>query len=439
MLSQIKPVISEIDLATRLPATAAPVWLCVGTLLDGISSQPLRRAHLVYDATGILHVGPETRPPSPEVLKPGQLAPDLDLPDFTAIPGLTEAHAHIFLEGGELNFDARKRYLETPADELVALAEPRLRALVRQGIMAVRDAGDRHGVGLQLARKGMPDGGSEPVAYIDSPGAAIHHQGRYGGFMGRPIEEFDCPEDCVADRIEAGAYRIKLLVTGIINFKEGRVTAPPQMTAEEVRGLVRSARERGRQSFAHASGPEGIEQAIEGRVDSLEHGFFITPAQLAKLRDRNIAWVPTFAPVQAQLDHAERLGWDETATGHLRRILDGHARSLCLANALGVKVIAGSDAGSCGVPHGVGLLHEMELMERAGMSSHSVINSATGVSAERLGFDEPFGPLEPGRRSRLILTRHDPLETVSNLRREKICLYDGQVIATPDVVSTDGM
>lgn len=435
MLSQIKPQISEIDLGEQLAATTAPVWLRVGKLLDGLDTQPLRRAHLVYDATAILHVGSETRPPSPEVLKPGQLAPDLDLPDFTAIPGLTEAHAHLFLEGGELNFEARKRYLEAPADELLALAEPRLRALLQQGIMAVRDAGDRHRVGLRLAGKRAQGWGSEPAAYIDSPGAAIHHQGRYGGFMGRPIEEFDCPEDCVADRIEAGAHRIKLLVTGIINFREGRVTAPPQMTAEEVRALVCSARERGRQSFAHASGREGIEHAIEGPVDSVEHGFFIVPPQLAKLRDRNIAWVPTFAPVQAQLDHAAELGWDETVTGHLRRILDGHGRSLCLANMLGVKVIAGSDAGSCGVPHGLGLLQEMELMERAGMSSHSVINSATGVSAQRLGFDEPFGALEPGRRARLILTRHDPLETVSNLRREKICLYDGHVITTADAAS----
>jgi imidazolonepropionase-like amidohydrolase len=439
MFSQIKSQTSELDLCTQLSAASGPVWLRIGTLVNGIDSQPLYSAHLVYDDSTILHIGDETQTPAPEVLKPGQRAPDLDLPGFTAIPALIEAHAHLFLEGGELDLATRKLYLEKPANELLARAERRLRALVPVGVMAVRDAGDRHGVGLELSRKYREDRNGGFVAYIDSPGAAIHHKGRYGSFMAQPIEEFNCAEDCVANRIEAGAHRIKFLVSGIIDFKAGRVTSSPQMTLEEVRTFVGSVRARGRQSFAHASGAEGIENAIAGGVDSVEHGFFISGEQLAKLRDRDIAWVPTFAPVQAQLDHAGKMGWDETVTDHLRRILDDHARQLCLARVMGVRVIAGSDAGSCGVPHGSGLLHEMELMERAGMSSLAVINSATGASASRLGFEEPFGSIEPGRMARFILTAHNPLETVSNLVREKICIYDGVAIAASEVVSTDGM
>ena len=62
------------------------------------------------------------------------------------------------------------------------------------------------------------------MPYIDSPGAAIHHRGRYGSFMAEPLEEYGSPAECVEARIRAGADRIKLIPTGIIDFKKGTVT-----------------------------------------------------------------------------------------------------------------------------------------------------------------------------------------------------------------------
>jgi imidazolonepropionase-like amidohydrolase len=92
---------------------------------------------------------------------------------------------------------------------------------------------------------------------------------------------------------------------------------------------------------------------------------------------------------------------------------------------MGVIIIAGSDAGSCGVPHGLGLLHELELMERAGMPSLAVINAATGAGANRLGYREKFGRIEPGWRARFIVTAHSPLDTVANLRKPFTMVFDG--------------
>src|SRR5207302_3456086 len=111
----------------------------------------------------------------------------------------------------------------------------------------------------------------------------------------------------------------------IINFKKGAVTTEPPMTREEVAEIVTVAKSLGMQTFAHASGTAGIEVAIEGGVDSIEHGFFIREDQLAKMRDRHIAWVPTFAPVQEQVDHAEQMGWDDSVKTNLQRILEQHA------------------------------------------------------------------------------------------------------------------
>ena len=327
-----------------LSARHGPVWLQIGTLLDGLGA-PVRNGHLVYEAGGILYAGAATPPAA--LLRAGQAAPDAVLPGHTVLPGLIEAHAHLFLEGGEEKPERRAEYLKQTDAELTARAVPRLRRLLALGVIAVRDAGDKNGTGLALqARYRAAEAGTSP--YVDSPGPAIHHQGRYGSFMGRPMEDYPSVEACVDGRIADGAFRIKLLATGIINFEKGAVLAKPQMPVEELSRFTAAARARGRQTFAHCSGNDGVTNCVAARVDTIEHGFFVDDTQLAQMRDADIGWVPTFAPVQFQVDKAEQLGWSQLIRDNLQRILDGHAASLVKAAALGVRVIAGSDAGSLG-------------------------------------------------------------------------------------------
>ncbi|HTL29646.1 MAG TPA: amidohydrolase family protein [Tepidisphaeraceae bacterium] len=421
-----------------LQSKERPVWLRVGQLIDGDSDQPIRNAHVVFDARQIYHAG--GRLPDSQILKPDQREPDLDLPDATLLPCLIEAHAHAFLEGGEIDFGEREQYLKQPPATFLERAKARTTKILQCGIGAIRDAGDKHGVGLALAAEAKHYVGKLSSApYIDSPGPAIHHKGRYGAFMGQPIEEHASPAACVAARVAAGADRIKLLVSGIINFKEGRVTTPPQMPIEEVKAIVEAARSYGRQTFAHASGAKGVEHSIEGGVNTVEHGFFITEDQLAKMRDRNIAWVPTFAPVQLQIDRAKDLGWDDVVVGHLKRIIESHQRMLRRAHEMGVKIVAGSDAGSCGVPHGIGFLQELEQMERAGLPAMAVLKSATSRSADVLAFPDKIGRIAPGHRSRMLLTRNDPARTITALFGEKAVLFDGQAVHCPASLSTSGL
>jgi len=429
---------SEMDnLASLLSASnSRRVWLRVGTLLDGGSAHPLQNAHIVYDQSQILFVG-ATSPPR-DLLRIDQHAPDVDLPEYALLPGLIEAHAHLFLEGGELDPAKRAAYLKQPRGELLNLARPRLEKLVRLGIIAVRDAGDKDGVGIALSR--LSASTDHPLMpYVDSPGAAIHHRGRYGSFMAESIEEFASAQECVEARVKAGADRIKLIPTGIINFKKGAVTTEPQMTTEEIRELIAAAASFGKQTLAHASGDAGIERAIEGGVDTIEHGFFVRPDQLAKMRDRQIAWVPTFAPVQRQIDYASWMGWDEEVASNLRRVLDQHAETLLRAHEMGVAIIAGSDAGSYGVEHGLGFLYELVLMERAGLSPLAVIHAATGASSNRLAFKEKFGQIKAGFRSRFLLTRHSPLDGIDNLSKPRFVIFDGAVSKSDETAEVAGL
>lgn len=422
--------------ATTLATTGAPVWLRVGTLFPGDGPGALRDAHLVYDDTRILHAG--TAAPPRHLLSPGQEKPAAHLPAHTVLPGLIEAHAHLFLEGGQENPVQRTEYLRLSDGDLLARAEVRLARLLRLGVTAVRDAGDKNGTGLALQRRyrSAPRGA---MPYLDSPGAAIHHQGRYGAFMGRPLEEHGSIEACVAARAAEGAHRIKLLATGIINFEKGAVTTRPQLPVEELVRAVAAARAAGKQTMIHCSGHEGVAHCIAARVDSIEHGFFIDEAQLAQLRDLDIAWVPTFAPVQFQVDRAAELGWSAEVRGNLQRILDAHATSLARAAQLGVRIVAGSDAGSHGVAHGHGFLRELELMERAGLSAAQVLHAATGAGATRLGYAEDFGRLSPGSRPRFLLTAAPVLESVRHLRAPLTTVFDGVVYSGGDDPAVAGL
>jgi imidazolonepropionase-like amidohydrolase len=404
---------------------AGAVWLQVGQLIDGESAVQ-KDAHLIFDAEKVLYVGSGDDLPSAEVLRPGQTEPDYVLPQYTALPGLTDGHTHIFLEGMELDFGKRKAYQSQPADALLQAAVRRSEKLLKHGVVAMRDGGDKDGVGLKLSRlKGQT--GQSPAAEVYSPGPGINRIKRYGSFFCEPFENFTTAAQVVDDRIARGADHIKIVPTGIINFAKAAVVSKPQYTVEEVRALCDAAHARSKHVMAHASGTEGIGIAIEGRVDTIEHGFFINDAQLERMAELGSTWVPTFAPVQKQVDYAEAMGWGALERDNLQRILDGHAQSLRWALEIGVRVLVGSDAGSCGVGHADGLFYEMELLERAGMASLNILNAATAGNASHLLGQNSFGRLTAGQNSRFILTTHNPLKTVTALREPKTVVFDGNI------------
>ena len=185
--------------------------------------------------------------------------------------------------------------------------------------------------------------------------------------------------------------------------------------------------------MAHASGALGVGNAIEGGVDTVEHGFFITDEQLAKMRDNAISWLPTLTPVQEQVEHAATIGWEGAALDNLHRILENHACSIQKALAMGINVLVGSDAGSCGVAHGTGLIREMELLEAAGMPTLDILCQVTYGNHRALTNRQPFGSLEENFMPRLIVSKNNLLETVKNLYLERLILFDGEAESSAGV------
>ena len=345
--------------------------------------------------------------------------------DFVAafvMPGLVEAHAHIFLDGGELDGAVRNAYLKAERGAMMRVARANLERAVAAGITVVRDAGDRYGVNDAIRAELAADPGA--AITLRSPGAALKRPARYGGFFARDVADTDDLAQAV-DAVAAGADDVKVVLTGIIDFREGCVKGRPQFDREETAAIVARAHRRGRKVFAHCSGTEGLEVAVAAGVDSIEHGFFMTPELLDRMAETGIAWVPTFSPVHFQSAHPEIAGWDEAARAHLRRILEQHAELVGLAHRLGVPLVAGSDAGSFGVVHGTALIDELFHFLAAGVPMAAALAAATTRPRRLWGM--PAADIVPGNRADLVALEGSPFAAPEALRQPAAVVKGGNV------------
>lgn len=339
-----------------------------------------------------------------------------------ALPGLVEAHAHLFLDGARLDPAERSAQLRAGRETLLVGAATNLQAALAAGVFLVRDAGDRHGINDEL--RSRP--GSLPR--ILSAGRAIRRQGCYGALMS--VEVASAGEALAAvEQIAPAADWVKVMLTGIVDFASGAVTGELQFEASVLRSMVMRARAHGKPLAVHCSGVAGIEAAIAAGVDAIEHGYFMTPQALRAMAADGIAWVPTLAPVQFQFAQPQHAGWAAPVVANIDRILAGHRESIALADALGVTVLAGSDAGSPGVAHGGGLIDELRYLLQAGLSLERVLQAATSLPRSRWGCSP--ADLVPGAAADFVLLDESPgVDPAALARVAGLCL-DGELQLPP--------
>jgi imidazolonepropionase-like amidohydrolase len=328
-----------------------------------------------------------------------------------AMPGLVEAHAHLFLDGGELDFDKRSAYLNAPVADMMAIARVNVARSERAGLTLVRDAGDRYGINHAIRDELNRD--ARAGFAVRSPGLGLKRAKRYGAFMARDVEPGG-DIDAIVGEIARTADDLKIILTGIIDFASGSVKGSPQFNAQELRLIVAAAHQRGRRTFAHCSGCDGLEVAVAAGVDSIEHGFFMSREILGRMADKGIAWVPTFSPVHFQWARPELAGWDAAAIGNLRGILDSHLEHVAIAHTLGVELIAGSDAGSPGVVHGTALIDELFHFLAAGIPMRDVLRSATSRPRRLWGL--PAVDIRPGNAAEIVMFEQSPFDDPAALR-----------------------
>lgn len=329
------------------------------------------------------------------------------------MPGLVDAHAHLFLDGKPTDGPTRSAHMKKSADELVDAARQSARQSLACGITLVRDAGDKHGINNRVREEARPAG---DLARVRSGGLGVKRPKRYGAFMAMDVEDADSIRNSVA-KLAADNDEIKLILTGIIDFDAGAVTDEPQFDLESARLVVDTAKAHGRKTFAHCSGEKGLAIAARAGIGSIEHGFFMNRETLAIMRDNQVAWTPTFCPVHFQWAVPEAVGWSANTVGNLRRILDAHADHLRMADEMGVTLLMGTDAGSMGVEHGYAMFEEIDRYLEAGLSLEKTLMAATATA--RRHFDHARPLLGPGSALEAVLLDASPFDDVKALRKPR--------------------
>lgn len=323
------------------------------------------------------------------------------------MPGLVEAHCHLFLNGSEINLKARNDYFNSSFDQMLVVARNNVADSLAAGITLIRDAGDKHGVNHAIKKEGR-------LPVVRSPGLALRRPKRYGGFMAQEVASPDAIVNTITE-FAGSIDDLKIIQTGIIDFEHGIVKGDPQFDLESLSLIVQTAKKFNLRTFAHCSGSEGNEIAIQAGVNSIEHGFFLTEDQFKAMADKSIAWVPTFSPVYFQWNNPEIVGWNDQSVSNLRSILDLHFNNVALAHHHGVDMVAGSDAGSHGVKHGDGLIDELFHFHKAGIPLDSILESATSLPRRLWGAES--SDIAVGNQVDFVALAGNPFEEIENLRK----------------------
>ena len=336
----------------------------------------------------------------------------IDVSGCTVIPGLIEAHAHLCFNGESgwrAVYDS-----DTPGRMLLRMADAG-RRMVEAGITTVRDLGAPTALALE-ARAAFRDGLAKGPDLLVS-GAPITTTGGHCHFMGGEADGEIELRRAVRERVKAGCDWIKVMATGG-NMTPRTNPLRAQYPVDELRAVVSEAHRLRRPVAAHCHGTEGIRNAVEAGVDTIEHCSFAGEAgveqdeeTIARIAERGIVISPTISA-------GYRL-WPDDGRREQRRAL---SRALVRH---GCAMVMSTDCGIPNVPHDA-LAEGMEVaQELTGLSPGDVLALATSRAAALLGMDNR-GTIEEGKRADLVVVAGDPAADLSALRRVRMVFRSGE-------------
>ncbi|MGB9071317.1 MAG: amidohydrolase family protein [Terriglobales bacterium] len=397
-----------------------------GVLIDGESGSARRNQTIIIRGDRIAEVADAASASIPTG------AEVIDLSQFTVLPGLIDAHTHIFLQGedpAQGGYDIQ--LLKYPLAYRAARATVSVRRALEQGFTTLRDM-ETEGAGYgDVGIKEAIEGGYIPGPRLFVVTRAISTTGGYPleGYapeieVPKGVQIIDGPVEArkaAREQLDHGADWIKVYMTHRSWIgKNGELASQPTLTLEEIRAIVDETHGWGKKVACHAYSGEGLQRALDGGCDSIEHGLEISDAQIAQMVKQGTwlcatlsvyygDWAPADSP-QGQRD---------------RKRVSAHEVSFRKALKAGVKIAFGTDMG--GIPWTEPIAQEFPRMVEFGMSPMQAIQSATSRAAELLDMKGKLGEIAPGAYADIVAVFGDPLADIKVLENVGFVMKDGKV------------
>jgi imidazolonepropionase-like amidohydrolase len=347
----------------------------------------------------------------------------IDLTHFTVLPGLIDCHTHIMARIPEGN-DGYTLNLATKSQAFRALEGAYdARITLEAGFTTVRDV-ENEGSGYadvalrDAINQGLVEGPRMQVAT-----RAIAAVGQYNPFGVSPdLTDFPTGAQMVSGVEEARRAAREQIGHGADLIKVYADWDHPTLTVDEIRVVVEEAHKQGRKVAAHAYTPEGISNALNAGVDSIEHGNNADRATLELMKEKNAYWVLTKGHFRDRL----KTTTDPRIRKYCEKTLQRARDNIAIARELGVKIANGFDPASAEM-HGKNA-DEIVTAVELGLPALEAIRAATVNAADLMGWQDRVGSIEPGKFADLIAVDGDPLVDINVLQDVKFVIKGGTVV-----------
>ncbi len=415
---------------TALFATllAAPLNAQTGpphTVLHAARMLVIETGEIVYPGE-ILVTGDRITQSGKSVMHPSG-AQVIDLGDTTLMPGLIDAHVHLFLHPGDEELQTVK---ESVAERTI-LATLAAKADLMAGFTAERDMGTEGAGSADSAVRDLINDGAIPGPRMRISGNAISVTGGHeDALLFNPDQHVlgnatyaDSATQLVSvirEQLKQGADFIKIYETGKDSLRDGKFSAPYQYTQAELTAAVAETARVYTRVGVHCTGEPGALYAVQAGVASIDHAYDLSDQTMKLMREKHIFAVPTFAISEYFISHASS---PESASQE-QWLQKFHAEQFKKQLAAGVPMAVGSDVGP--FPHGT-QARELELMVQYGMSPLAALQADLLNNAELLDWKDHIGTLKPSAYADIIAVPGNPLSDISAVNHVSFVMKNGTI------------
>ena len=351
----------------------------------------------------------------------------IDLGDSTLMPGLIDAHVHLFLHPGAEDLQT----VQESVPQRTILATLAARADLMGGFTAERDMGTEGAGSADTAVRNAIDRGLIPGPRLRISGNAIdllgghedaNHFNPEQHVLSNATRANNIGElvEAMREQYKEGADFTKIYETGHDEFIDGKFTTPYQYTEAELSAAVQEAARVRKRVAVHATGEPGTLFAARAGVASIDHANQLSAETMRLMREKGIFAVPTFTIMEYFAEHAD----NPRQAAFERQVLDAHAAEFSKQLAAGVPFAVGSDVGP--FPHGT-QARELVLMVKYGMTPLAALQADLLNGARLLGWDGQIGALKAGYLADIVAVRGNPLEDIGAVEHVSFVMKGGVV------------